>query len=229
MKLKLLEIIKEAEGTKSFIWQPENEFDFKPGQYFYYTIPELKFKDDRGNTRHFTISSSPTENNLMLTTRIRDESGYKKTLDQLAPGAVIEGEGPSGTFIFEGENIGTQIFLAGGIGITPFRSMIKFALDKNFKTPLRLIYSNSNSEFTFRKELDKWSHDYDLKVDYINTSDKGRLDGKGILNSIKNWGLENKNPTIWIVGPPGFVNTLEDIVEELDITDSIKSEKFTGY
>jgi len=106
MQLKLVNKIDEARGTKSFFWEPEIKVDYLPGQYFYYTLPELKFPDSRGATRHFTISSSPTEGNqLRLTTRIREESGYKKTLDELPIGSIVEGEGPNGTLILdENEN-----------------------------------------------------------------------------------------------------------------------------
>jgi ferredoxin-NADP reductase len=231
MKLKLLKIIQEAEGTKSFIWQPEKEISFKPGQFYYYTLPELKFNDVRGATRHFTISSSPTEKDLMLTTRIRQESGYKKSLDLLEPGSEIEGEGPSGSFMLEEEKIKSspQVLIAGGIGITPFRSFIKYSIDKNLKIPYRLIYSNSDNDFVFKKELDIWSDNYDLKTEYINTSKKGRLNRENILEILKKWGLSDTNPAIWLVGPSAFINSVEDAVEELDVSDNVRSEKFTGY
>ena len=102
MKLKLIKKILEAKGTKSFFWEPEKTVGYLPGQYYYFTLPALKYPDPKGATRHITISSSPTEGNLLrLTTRIREESGYKKTLDGLPIGAEIEGEGPNGTFVLD--------------------------------------------------------------------------------------------------------------------------------
>ena len=106
MKIKLIKKISEAKDTKSFFWKPEMDVNWLPGQYFYYTFPKLEFEDSRGPTRHFTVSSSPTEGALLrLTTRIRESSGFKKSLDKLAIGAELDSEGPSGTFIFdEAEN-----------------------------------------------------------------------------------------------------------------------------
>ncbi|MEK7188269.1 MAG: FAD-dependent oxidoreductase, partial [Patescibacteria group bacterium] len=159
MKLKLIKTIDEAKGTKSFFWKPEKQVSWLPGQFFYFTLPKLKYPDPRGTTRHFTISSSPTEGNLLRnTTRIREESGYKRTLNELNVGEIIEGEGPNGTFILDENSSIPQVFLAGGIGITPFRSFIKYNLDKNLQIPMHLIYANSiPEEITFGKELADWS------------------------------------------------------------------------
>ncbi len=127
MKLRLIEKRDEARGTKSFFWQSETHVIWKAGQYFYFTLPKMKYPDSKGTTRHFTISSSPTESDfLRITTRIREDSGYKKTLNELQIGAEIEGEGPNGTFIFAKSETGPQVFIAGGIGIAPFRSIIKY-------------------------------------------------------------------------------------------------------
>jgi len=202
------------------------------------------FDDSRGPTRHFTISSSPTEGNLLrLTTRIRETSGYKKTLDSLKIGEIIEGEGPSGTFIFDEAEIDkNHMFLAGGIGITPFRVFMKYMFDKNLKIPVHLIYSNSLvEEIAFRKEFDKWSNKFNyfklaLTVSKPEESNekwngfKGRIDQQMISTLIGNWKLVIGNLTFWIVGPPPFVSAMEDMFEKMKISsNNILTEKFTGY
>lgn len=226
MKLKLIKKTVEAKGTKSFYWKPESKVKFLPGQYYYFTLPRLNFPDPRGETRHFTISNSPTESGLLrLTTRIREESGFKKTLDKLPIGSIIEGDGPEGTFILDENNTGTHVFLAGGIGITPYRSFIKYNLDKNLKISMYLIYSNSSNEFVFGKELSKW-----LKVEYLDTSKSGHLDNLKIKKFIENWKLKIENCTFWVVGPPPFVDAMETALEKLKVTSGrIQTEKFTGY
>lgn len=244
MKLKLVKKIEEARGTKSYFFEPEKEIKWLPGQYYYYTLPELKFDDSRGPTRHFTIASSPTEGNLlMLTTRIREESGYKKTLDSLPLGSIVEGEGPTGTFILdESEADKNHIFLAGGIGITPFRSFIKYNIDKNLNYPMHIIYSNSLPEdFAYRKELEEWSSKFEfiklsMTVSKLEESKEkwtglaGRIDEKMVLNLTEKWKLSTKNSTFWVVGPPPFINAMEDMLEKLKIpSDNIRAEKFTGY
>lgn len=232
MKLKLVKKVDEAKGTKSFFWQPESPITFTPGQYFYYTLPKLNYPDERGATRHFTVSSSPGESNLLrLTTRIREESGYKKTLDELPIGTEVQGQGPNGTFMFDEKDTGAHVFLAGGIGITPFRSMIKYIADRNLQIPIYLIYSNSDPDIIFRNEFDQIALAHpNIKVAYIITSTEGHLDEPKIEKLITNWQLENEKLTWWICGPPPFIDAMEASLGKMKITsDKIRSEKFTGY
>lgn len=205
---------------------------YLPGQYFYYTIQNLKYPDPRGTTRHFTISSSPTEGNLLrFTTRIREESGYKKTLDELPVGTEIDGEGPNGTFILNDKDAGPHVFIAGGIGITPFRSMIKNVVDKKLPTEIQLIYSNSDSDFTFGKELkeidDKTEN---IHIEFFDSSKFGHLDDLKIVKFIENWNLKIGNLTWWVCGPPPMVDTMELVLGKLQVAvGKVKTEKFTGY
>lgn len=231
MKLKLIEKRDEANATKSFFWQPDSAVSFAPGQYFYYTLPKLNYEDPRGATRHFTIASSPIESNLLrLTTKIRQESGYKKTLDELPIGSEIEGQGPNGVFTFDETETGPHVFISGGIGITPFRSMINYDILKNLKIPIYLLYSCSNQdEVAFKDELDGWDKNCDyFTMKVVVTSQEGRIDQE----KIKNFLLKNniQKPTFWVCGPPPFIDAMEAILREMGVLpDNIRSEKFTGY
>lgn len=233
MKLKLIKKIDEARGTKSFFFEKPNDFHFEAGQYIYITLPKLNYPDERGSTRHFTISSSPTEETIQVTTRIRQESGYKKTLDELPIGSFIESRGPMGSFILDSNNLDSRfsVFLAGGIGITPFRSMIKQNIDTKSNIPMYLIYSNSDSDFIFKNELDTWQKENSfLKNEYINTSLVGRIDVLKLPKLLETWELKIENLVFWTVGPNMFVNAMEEILEKMNIPeDHIKTEKFTGY
>jgi len=176
---------------------------------------------------------------------MREESGFKKSLDELPIGAQIDGEGPNGTFVFdEGEKL-NNVFVAGGIGITPFRSMIKYIVDKNLTTPIYLIYSNSDNDFVFKKEFDEIVSSHpNIKVQYVPTSTEGHLDelkiSKFITNqkfdmsqpgrAIENWKLKISSLTWWLCGPPPMVDTMENVLGKMGITSNhIRSEKFTGY
>jgi ferredoxin-NADP reductase len=239
MKLSLITKVDEAKGTKSFFWKPDKPVNFIPGQYLYFTLPQLNYPDPKGATRHFTISSSPTEGELLrLTTRIREESGYKKTLDELPLGSEIDADGPQGTFIFDEKEPGPHIFIAGGIGITPFRSMIKYAVDKNLPTPIHLIYSNSlPEEIAFRKELLEIAKTRPtIKVDMtVSKPEESKEAWDGITgrideNLIHKLTADYVNPTFWLCGPPAMIDAMEQTLGKLNISSGrVRSEKFTGY
>lgn len=229
MRLQLVKKSDEAKDTKSYFFKSETPLSWLPGQYIYIILPKLNYEDPRGDTRHFTIASSTTEGELLkITTRVRKESGYKRTLDELVVGAFVEGKDPQGTFVLN-EKIKNNVFLAGGIGITPFRAMIKYNIDKNLKIPIHLIYSNSDSEFVFKNELDKWQSENDyIKVTYFDSSVSDHLDQDKL--KILCTDEELKNNTFWVVGPNVFVDAMEETLEELNIpSDKILTEKFTGY
>lgn len=243
MKLKLIKKITEARDTKSFFFAPSEKITWQAGQYAYLTLGAI--------TKQFTISSSSTEEFIQITTRIRKESAFKQNLDSLEIGSLVESRLPFGSFVLpvHSSPFTVHCFLAGGIGITPFRSMIKYNIDKNLKIPMHLIYSNSDSEFVFKKELDNWQQENEfLKVEYIDTSVFGRIDKLKIKSFIDseadrvNWKsvtgsaveIDSEagyvNCMFWSVGPNMFVNAMEDILEELKIpSDQIHTEKFTGY
>lgn len=236
MQFKLIKKIEEAPDTFSYFFESETKFDFKAGQFVYLTLPKLNYPDERGATRHFTISSSPTEDLIRITTRIRQESGYKKTLNELTVGSTVEARGPFGTFVIDDHQaVTSNIFLAGGIGITPFRSMIKYNIDiKNLhglKIPMHLIYSNSDGNFVFKKELDEMQNEKDyIHIEYVDTSLVGRINKLKIKSAIENWNLKIENCVFLIVGPNSFVDAMESVLLELGLNeDKIKSEKFTGY
>lgn len=239
MRVKLEKVINEAFETKSFLFSTQKKFRFLPGQYIYVTLPKLK-DDYRGPTRYFTISSSPTEKRFIkITTRIREISNFKQTLSKLKMGESIEIEGPSGTFILdEHESKNNHIFLAGGVGITPFRSIIKYNLDKKLYTKIHLIYSNRDLDsIVFRKELEKWSKKHkNIKLTMTITGNNSntpsnykntKIDEKLLIN------LSARTPTgsiFWISGSPMFVDAMQTVLKNLEIPlKNINTDKFTGY
>ena len=141
IELTLLEKDK-VEGTDvtSFKFSKQNDdnkegeedqkapFNYTAGQFAFFDIGGV-YNDPKGPIRHFTISSSPTENFIMFSTRIRD-SPYKKRLSTLEEGAKVKIRGPEGQFVLHEDYSKPAVFLSGGIGVTPFRSMLKYATDK---------------------------------------------------------------------------------------------------
>ncbi|HEX6977510.1 MAG TPA: FAD-dependent oxidoreductase [Patescibacteria group bacterium] len=241
MDFKLIEKREEAKGTKSFFFGPESKIDWLPGQYFYITLPKLNHEDPKGNIRHFTNAASPTEGNVMrITTRVRPESGFKQTLDELQIGTVVEGRGPNGIFTMDENTTGNHIFLAGGIGITAARSIAKFVFDKNIGINLTIVYSNSiPEEITFKDELEGWAKEHNNFKLYMTISKPdeskekwegkvGRIDQKLLTELFSKEDM--KKSTFWVCGPSAMVTGMEDMLSKMRVPlDSIRTEKFTGY
>lgn len=238
MNAEVTKKVKEAKDTYSFYLKPEKNINFSPGQFIYVTLPELKYSDKRGSTRHFTVASSPTEKQLMFTTRIRQSSGYKRTLIELKKDDMVEINGPNGTFIVDEKEEGPHIFIAGGIGITPFMSMLSYKVKKNLKYKVTLLYSNTSKETTaFEKEITKFADkDKYLNVFHTITREtpknwkglKGRVDKKMLQDilPLKDVPLSR----FWISGPPAMVDSMEKEVEKLRVNpDNIIVDKFSGY
>ena len=238
MNAEIIKKIKEAKDTYSFYLKPEKNIKFSPGQFIYITLPVLKYPDKRGSTRHFTIASSPSDKKIMFTTRIRQSSGFKKTLVELKKGEIIEINGPNGTFIVDENEKGPHVFIAGGIGITPYMSMLNYKIKKGLKYKATLIYSNTTKEATaFEKELNQFAEkDKSLSIFYTLTREtpkswkgqRGRVDKKMLQDIL----ITNEVPTshFWISGPPAMVDSMEKAVESLGVNpDNIRIDKFSGY
>ena len=127
-----------AQDAYSFYFE-KPDIEFLPGQYMQLKL-DIPNPDIRGATRLFSITSSPTENHLRITTRII-QSSFKLALSNLKPNDQVHIVGPYGKFIFDETDNSPHIFLAGGIGITPYLSMIKYAYDKNLNISMTLFTS----------------------------------------------------------------------------------------
>ncbi len=216
----ILKVIKKSEtkNISSLILEKPKGFHFYAGQYL---DIELPVNDPNDDTRAFTISSSPTEDFLMITTK-KGISKFKKYLESLKEEDIIESSHPAGTFILDESS--PAVFLAGGIGITPFRSMIKYAVDQKISTAITLIYSNSDNNFLFKKELDAWQKAYPkLKIIYHNSSKNGRLQN---LNPKP----QTLNPIYYLAGSHSFVNNMAQILIDSGVDETnIRYDRFDGY
>lgn len=236
LELELVEKKAEAGDVKSFRFAPgDYSFSYKAGQHITMTL-DIENCDERGNARKFTLSSSPTESFLQVSTRI-SQSSFKRTLNSLPVGTKVSLAGPSGVFTLPEGNSAPVVMLAGGIGITPFRSMIKFATDKQLPLKITLLYSNRLPEtIAFGEELAGMERkNPNLKV--INTvtdsapgsawaGETSRVDA----GMIKKYVADLGNPIFYVCGPPAMVAAMEDILSGLGIPEErVKSEEFTGY
>lgn len=227
---------------------PQLSFDYRAGQFAFFDIGGV-YNDSKGPVRHFTISSSPTENFIMLSTRIRD-SPYKKRLESLEEGTKVKVRGPEGKFVLDEEdNSKTIVFLSGGIGVTPFRSMIKYVTDKQLPIKIIMFDSNKNKEsILFKQEFDEWSNiNKNIKIIYTVTEEEnpskvqsstsmniwkgeyGRINKEMILRHVDASGF--KDSLFYICGPLPMIKAMKSLIqEELKIPkERIMVEEFTGY
>jgi len=199
------------------------------------TIPGLS--DPRGPTRPFTISSSPTEAGVVTITTLVRESPFKRHLANMVPGDVVENEAIEGEFVLEPGR--PAVMLAGGIGVTPFRSMLRFAVDTRLEKPLVLVYSSKTPEdIVFRSELEDFARrDHAIRVLHTITRPeqahepwagrKGRIDAELIREGMR--GI--RHPLIYVAGPPGFVTEARRLLDgEIHISkEDIRTDEFDGY
>ncbi len=223
MELTVRKIKQEANTCLSLILQKPDNFNFYAGQYL---DIELPVNDKNGNTRAFTVSSSPTEDYLMITTRI-GLSKFKKALAMLQPGDTIKSSHPAGTFTLDESS--PAVFMAGGVGITPFRSMIKFAVDQKLNTSITLIYLNSDGKFLFKKELDNWQSKLpNLTIHYIISGKTGRLNRNHFLKLYPL--LFTLYPIFYLAGPPAMVDNFANMLINSGVDETnIRYDRFDGY
>ena len=218
----------------------QNEIlDHTAGQFAFFDIGNVQ-NDPKGPIRHFTIASSPTEDFILISTRIRD-SPYKKRLNSLQDGTTAKVRGPEGKFTLHEDYSMPAIFLSGGIGVTPFRSMIKYATDKNI--PIRIIMFDSNrtqQNILYKTEFDNCSKaNKNLRVIYTITDGQtegqewngevGRIDADMLKKYLQPVDIENS--IFYICGPPAMIQAMQKILNDnLQIpTERIRIEEFTGY
>lgn len=211
------------------------KFDFKPGQYLKLYL-SIENPDARGTSRYFTISSSPSDKDFItISTRII-KSSFKLKLNSLIPGEKIRAFGPIGYFDFNQKSKKQNIFVSGGMGITPFHSILKFVDSKKIDPNIVLIASFSiEEEVIFYDELKNIeSRNSNIKVIYTLTKDKnlnkgfenGRINEQKITKYSKNY----KKAKYFIVGPEIFEQSMFEVIKGMGIKEEeIFKENFPGY
>jgi|SRR3989344_1312598 len=221
MILKIAAIRQEASNSISIIFERPRGLNFYPGQYLDIELPVM---DPLGTARILSIASSPSEDFVMVTYHT-GISVYKKYIEKLKPGNTVESSHPAGTVVIDDSS--PLIMIAGGIGIAPYRSMIKWAVDRQLKIPITLIYSNSNEDIIFKEELDQWQTQLpSLKIHYIITSKVGRLDESKLMSI----GIDFVNTIFYLAGSPSLVDDFEELLLKLGVESfNIRTDRFDGY
>ena len=224
-----------SKNALAFLFRPADMVDFFAGQYMEWTLPH-EGVDSRGNRRYFSLASSPTEDDLMVVARFPDKpSSYKRTMQVMNPGQTIVAAQLSGDFVLP-EGNEKLVFIAGGIGIAPFRSMIKYLVDKRVQKDVVLIYSEHNrSDFLFADLFDQ-AAEMGVQTVYVVTDPKaeesgwkgkiGHIDAKMITELVPDFG-ERK---FFVSGPQLLVGAAKKTLESLGLPRAqIVTDYFPGY
>jgi ferredoxin-NADP reductase len=234
---KLKDRKEVAEGTMAFRFEKPSGWTFKAGQYLDMTLLDPSETDSEGNMRSFSIASAPHEETLMVATRMRD-TAFKRVLRTMPLGTTVKIEGPSGDLILQNDVTREAVFLAGGIGITPFRSIVHWAAKEKLPNRIVLFYSNRRPEDApFIAELQTLESDnpkYKLIASMTEMEKSHRpWNGEtGVINQ-EMLGRHLKgatSPIYYIAGSPAMVKGLHEMLSKTGRNDDdIRAEEFGGY
>lgn len=226
-----------AESTMAFHLEKPADFQFRAGQYVDVTLINPPETDSEGIVRTFSIASAPYENELLVATRMRN-SAFKRVLATLPLDTELKLEGPMGSFTLHKNAAKAAVFLAGGIGITPFLSILRQADKEKLPHLLYLFYSNRRPEdAAFLKHLEDLtrSNTRFVFVPSMSEMEKSKLEWKGERGFINREMLvkhfcDLKGPIYYIAGPPAMVAAMRQMLTKAGVDeDDIRTEEFAGY
>jgi len=210
-----------SKDITSFSFRPHEPIHFTAGQFVELTVKHDK-PDSRGQKRWFTLSSSPKNEFINITSRMADEksSSYKIALWKLKPGDEVTISDPMGDFVMPKLNQTPLIFVAGGIGITPFMSMLDWIIDSGEERPINLLHGvRTEEEIIFQDNIKKSKIHTTIAVSEPSSAwggERGRITAEMIL------GLEkpNDNTLIYVSGPEPMVEALEKDLKKAGVKSS---------
>jgi ferredoxin-NADP reductase len=226
-----------AAGTMAFRFAKPHDFVFKAGQYIELTLSDSKPGLSHGLTHAFSIASSPFDEELVVATRMRN-TVFKKAISSLPIGSGARIEGPMGSFRLHNNTARPAFFLAGGIGIAPFLSMLSYATGAKLQHPIFLFYANRYLEdAAFLDAL--WTIERaNPRFRFIPTftrthkNHRGWNGATGHINSemlLAQVGIL-RGSIYYIAGPPTMVEATRRTLSEVDVDeDDIRTEEFVGY
>ena len=236
MRARVKEKREVAKGTLLVTFDLQGaEVDFRPGQYFWVELLDSPYEDERGLRRHITVVTSPTERGVLgLCTRLRD-SAFKKTLAELEVGDEVEVEPPKGDWALPEDTSRPYVFIAGGIGITVFHSMLHYIADTGEPYRVTLVYSNRDRESTpFLDELQEFERTLpDFRLVLTMTQDEGwegesRYVSAELLKDHLDGDLSSF--THLVAGPPPMVESVVEQLREAGVPEEqVLPDRFSGY
>lgn len=236
MQARIKEKQEVAKGTLLVVFDLlGKEVDFIPGQYFWVTLVNPPYEDEKGPKRHISVVTSPNERGVLgLCTRIRD-TAFKRSLAELPVGAEVEVEEPKGSFLLPEDTDQDYVFIAGGIGITVFRSMLRYIAEEDLPHRVTVVHSNRDRESTpFLTELQQLERERDnIRVVLTMTKDPGwegetrHVDADFLRNHLEK---DIASYTYLVAGPPGMVNGVTGKLQGAGVPEEqVRPSRFSGY
>jgi len=233
MRAAVAETREVAKGTLLVLLAVDDYPDYRPGSYFWVELPNRGYEDEKGLRRHISLVTSPTDEGVVgLATRLRD-TAFKRTLAELAVGDEVEVEEPKGSFLLPEDTSADYVFVAGGIGITVFRSMLRYIADELLPYKITLVYSNRDRESAaFLDELEELERRIEgLRVVLTMTDEEGwegesrRIDA-ALLRDLGE--LEQRQ--FLVAGPPAMTEAVVEALHAAGVPeDRVLADKFSGY
>lgn len=226
-----------ANGTMAFFLEKPDGFEFVAGQSIDLTLLDPSETDAKGPLRTFSVASAPYELDLMVATRMRD-TAFKRELKKLPLGTPLKIEGPFGSMTLQKKAARPAVFLAGGIGITPFRSMLFQANEIIAGHQITLFYSNRRPEdaafLTELSDLTEQNPNFTLVATMTHLGDSKTVwNGEsGYINQVMlgKHLARSSQPIYYIAGPPALESAIREMLVEFAVEeDDINSEGFSGY
>lgn len=224
-----------AEGTMEFRFSKPDGFEFRAGQFAGYTLIDPPETDNEGNVRGFSFVQAPFEPDLVAATRMRD-TAFKRVLKDLPIGTELKLDAPYGDFTLHKTETTPAVFIIGGIGVTPVRSMIAQATHDKTGHQITLLHaSRTPAELPFKSDFERLAQE-NPNFRYVAiatdsapgdwTGERGRVDAE----LIKKYVPDLKQPIYYLSGPEGMVKAMRALLVELQVNeDNIRTEEFTGY
>jgi len=226
-----------AEGTMAFYFSRPPGFSHAAGQSLLISLVDPPETDSEGNARTFTIASAPHEPELMVATRMRD-TAFKRVLKTARLGVAVTMDGPNGDMVLHDDPARPAVFLAGGIGITPFLSMIRHAAHKRLAHRMYLFYSNRRpDDAAFLPELEEMEYansNYRL-IATMAEPEKSVESWWGEVGFVRQEMLERHlpagvSPIYYFAGPPPMTMAMRKMLDSMGVGEQdMRYEEFYGY